>query len=224
MGDVVCIRGRHCDASNCFISGRKSSAVTAPCVAALMLTSTSVSGNLRPAAYRLTAPPDTPTWRPKSATVMPLVARYSDNRMDASVTKTATARQASCCQLGNRRPEGHAGNLPGMATPAKKNQVLFVAEWLNKDGRSDAEIAGELGVRRETVWRWRNGERGLKDSEKPRLAAVLGIEPDAFYRHPDRPSLDDLMRGQDNDIVQQAAEMLEIFIRNTTAKKTNKSA
>lgn len=87
---------------------------------------------------------------------------------------------------------------------------LHIQEWIDKSGLSDETIAGRIqlverdgsvreGVSRETVFRWRKEPWRLDVSKLSALAKALSIEPDDFYHHPDRPSVDALLKDVSKD-------------------------
>lgn len=81
---------------------------------------------------------------------------------------------------------------------------LFLAEWREKRDLSQKELGWRLDppVSDVTVSRWEKaarGERGpgtsqMNDDVKAALAEALQIEPIDLYRHPDRPTADELVR------------------------------
>ena len=100
----------------------------------------------------------------------------------------------------------------------KRPPKLFIAEWRDKFGFTQAELGlrlGSEGVSDVTVSRWETGERRPDIDTLAATAEALGhnLEARDLYRHPDQPSADDLLRGQPPDVVDNAMRMIAAIRR-----------
>ena len=96
---------------------------------------------------------------------------------------------------------------------------LFIEEWMEERGLTD-EILGEtMGKSRTTVWRWRTEQNRLNPKKIFALAKAIGCEPEDFWRPPGRPSLDALVKDATDQTVENAAEVLTIFLTNLAKEK-----
>ena len=43
-------------------------------------------------------------------------------------------------------------------------------------------LADELGIHRQTVWRWETGQTQVEANDVPRIAKALGVTVNALYR------------------------------------------
>lgn len=169
-------------------SGKKSSAVTAPSVAALMRTSTGISGNLSPAAYLLTAAGDTRIARAKSAGVVLDFAKYSDRRM-LSVTSAATDGQAPRYRRGSRQWTPPPAIIAAMATTGVDHFRARLLAYQRASGRGWDDIARELGIARQTPYRWARGDRIPDPPQWPLIAALMECYTEELFLPPDIASL-----------------------------------
>ena len=66
-----------------------------------------------------------------------------------------------------------------------------------------------------TVSRWETGERRPDIDTLAAITEALGhnLEARDLYRHPDQPSADDLLRGQPQDVVENAMKMIVAICR-----------
>mgnify|MGYP003651543131 CR=1 FL=1 len=90
---------------------------------------------------------------------------------------------------------------------------LYLAEWREKVGISQEALGGRLGVSDVTISRWETGKRRPDLDAQAAYAEALGIEPYDLVRHPDQPSADALLRGQPEDVVENAFKMLKAIVR-----------
>lgn len=90
----------------------------------------------------------------------------------------------------------------------KRQRKLFLAEWREKFKLTQPELAARLGVSKMTISRYENDRRGVNVKVLMGLAEALGIEPEDFYRHPDQPSADALLRDQPVSVRDQAIKVI----------------
>lgn len=92
---------------------------------------------------------------------------------------------------------------------------LYIVEHLRRAGKSDSQAARELGVARETVYRWAREQHRLDPEKQARLAVVCGIEASEFNHHPDFPSLDAMVRNKPASVRRKATDILRALTEDT---------
>lgn len=105
--------------------------------------------------------------------------------------------------------------ITGMVTPRigrKKAAHLYIKEWLDHLDLSDEKVANRLGVARETVYRWRTGDRRLNPEKIAALAAALNLEPLDLYRRPSEESLDALVKDAPPELRATAADIVRRLV------------
>lgn len=81
-------------------------------------------------------------------------------------------------------------------SPPPADEVpLRLHEWFELFDLKDDEVAERLGVTTPTVNRWINGRRQVKPREQARIAAMLGITPDALWRTPTADDIAKIVSG-----------------------------
>jgi transcriptional regulator with XRE-family HTH domain len=80
-------------------------------------------------------------------------------------------------------------------------------------GVTELELAGRIHVDRVSVNRYRNERRLLTPEKIQRIADALKIAPEDLWRSPTRPSLDAMVKDAPDEVVQSAAQMMEIFLK-----------
>ena len=71
----------------------------------------------------------------------------------------------------------------------------FIAEWAEKRGLTQADMAHELDTDKSNVSRWFSGTSpGVKSQAK--LAALFHCEPDDLFRHPDEDWIKRFFQGR----------------------------
>jgi len=96
---------------------------------------------------------------------------------------------------------------------AKKPVRLYLAEWREKRGLTQQQLADRLETSDVTISRWETGKRRPDDDAKSAISWVLGIEVVDLYRHPEQPSADALLRGQPTEIQEQAFRVIAAMRR-----------
>lgn len=92
---------------------------------------------------------------------------------------------------------------------------IYLAEWREHFGFTQKELAEKVSVKDMTVSRWERTTRKLNTVKLDKLANALGIEPVDFYRSPDVPSVDAMLRNLPESVRRQAIAIIE------TLSKTN---
>lgn len=91
--------------------------------------------------------------------------------------------------------------------------LLYILEWREKRGLTQQQLADRVGVSDATIARWERRQRKPDTDAQSALAYALGVEPADLWRHPDRPSADELLRDQPADVVENAFRMLRAIRR-----------
>ena len=99
---------------------------------------------------------------------------------------------------------------------ATRPHRIFLTEHMAKLGVSDQRLADRLDVSRETVTRWRKYWNRLNPNKLAEIAAALDIAPQELWQHPDRPSVDALLRDEPDDVVKQIAAALSVTRKTGT--------
>ena len=94
----------------------------------------------------------------------------------------------------------------------RRRAHLYIKEWMDHRGMSDEKAASRLGVARETVWKWRTQPARLNPEKLQGLAAILDMEPQEFYRPPDRPSLDAMVANAPDDVQAMAVDIVRRLV------------
>lgn len=103
-----------------------------------------------------------------------------------------------------------------MAVPRigpRRPRRIYLAEWREKRGLTQAELGERLGVADMTVSRWERATSLLNTNVMAAIAEELHIEPSDLYRPPEQDSADELLRGQPPEIVDQAFKLIRAIRR-----------
>lgn len=101
------------------------------------------------------------------------------------------------------------GYVSGMVT-----RRLYLREHREAHGVSGAEMARRLEINRESLYRLEREPRRVNSEKQAEYAIALGIEPEALWRPPGPPSLDNLTRG----IPPELRAMVFDVVRRMTGK------
>jgi transcriptional regulator with XRE-family HTH domain len=100
---------------------------------------------------------------------------------------------------------------------AKNPPRLFIAEWREKRGLTQEQVGARLGpppgVSDVTVSRWETGKRRAGLDVLAALAEALDCHSTDFFRHPDQPSADALLRDQPAEVQEQAIKLITAIRR-----------
>lgn len=92
---------------------------------------------------------------------------------------------------------------------------LYLQEWRETRGLTQKQVADRLEVDSQTISRWERWAQGRGTERKPdlddlaALAHAYDIEPEDFYHSPARPTPNALLRGQPDDILDQAIRLIQ---------------
>ena len=92
----------------------------------------------------------------------------------------------------------------------------FIREWREAKGKSQQQVADLLDTAKGQISRWENSKRGVNVEVLAALAYALGIEPEDFYRHPNQPSADELLRNASPHVREQAVALVRTLLRTGT--------
>lgn len=88
-------------------------------------------------------------------------------------------------------------------------RLHFIAEWAEHRHLRQADVARELGVDKGLVSRWFAGQLP-KTHNIAALAALLDIEPNMLFRHPDEDWLASFFRSRSNEDLERAKQVLDL--------------
>lgn len=93
---------------------------------------------------------------------------------------------------------------------------IFLKEWREHRELTQETLANRLGTTDVTVSRWETGRAKLNTDVMAAIAEALDIQPGDLFRMPGRPSADDLLRGQPEEVVEQAVRLIQAIRRTGT--------
>lgn len=131
-----------------------------------------------------------------------------------------------CCNLfGHRRSSPDVtglvinmstawGYVTAMVTRIHKGvrARLFLREHREAKGVSAEQMAGRLGIERESVYRLEREQERMDPQKQANYAAALGIAPEALWRPPGVPSIDELLSGAPDDVKTMAADIVQRLV------------
>lgn len=89
---------------------------------------------------------------------------------------------------------------------------LFLKEHREAKGVSAEQMAGRLGIERESVYRLEREPRRMNAEKQAAYAYALGIEPEELWRPPGRPSLDAIISAAPDDVADMAADIVRRLV------------
>src|SRR4051812_48750796 len=97
----------------------------------------------------------------------------------------------------------------------RKPARLYLVEWREKYALTQELLAARLGTSHVTISRWETGKRKPDNDALQAIAEALNPDMDwhALYRHPGRPTADDLLRDQPPEVVEQALRLIKAIRR-----------
>jgi transcriptional regulator with XRE-family HTH domain len=94
-----------------------------------------------------------------------------------------------------------------------RRRQLFLKEHREAKGVSAEQMAGRLGIERESVYRLeREAHTRLTENKKAAYAAALDIEPEDLYWPPGTPSLDGMVANQPDELKAMAADIVRRLV------------
>lgn len=163
-----------------------------------------------------------PATRPKALQVLP--AKAVASAFPETLSRDLHVSSLDCCHIGNTASRKHVagsasdlggllGYRLGMASQTHLQDHLFIKEWMEVRGISDEQLAGILGVARETIWKWRKQQHRLNPRKIATIAAALDIKPEQLWRPPSEPSLDAIVSGAPDEVRATAADIVKRLVR-----------
>lgn len=92
----------------------------------------------------------------------------------------------------------------------KKQRRIFLAAWREHRHLTQEQLALRLGTTTMTVSRWERQVTQMNTDTMDAVAEALGgnLEAEDLYHHPDRPTPNQLLRDQPQDIQDQALSII----------------
>lgn len=105
-------------------------------------------------------------------------------------------------------------NVTGMVTRIHKTVrgKLFLKEHRKAKGLSGEQVAGRLGIDRQSVYRTEADSSRLNVTKQLQWADALGVEPEDLWRPPGRSSLDGMVRDAPPDIQAMAEDIVRRLV------------
>lgn len=91
--------------------------------------------------------------------------------------------------------------------------LLYLQQWREKRGLTQQQLADRVGTSDSTIQRWEQGKRKPDADAMKALAYALDTTPQRLWEHPDRPSADELLRNEAEDVVDTAIKMIRAIKR-----------
>lgn len=105
--------------------------------------------------------------------------------------------------IGQRQNSPLKIELDAMVTRIRhrsgRRRQLYLKEWRNRAKLTQQQLADRLDTTKATISRYENRKREPDVGYLEALADALDREPQDFYRHPDTPSPEELLRGVSDD-------------------------
>ena len=98
-----------------------------------------------------------------------------------------------------------------MKVHPRRPRRVYLAEHREARGLTQKQLADRLGCDVMTVSRWELHKVAISTDALAALSEALGgdmMEPEDLYHHPDRPSPNQLLRGQPAEIQEQALSII----------------
>lgn len=86
---------------------------------------------------------------------------------------------------------------------------VYFKEWREKKELTQEQLAERIGTTHVTVSRMETGSRQWNSGYLAALAHALGIEPQDLFHHPDKPTIDELLRHASPDERVRAVEVVK---------------
>ncbi|AXS42408.1 XRE family transcriptional regulator [Breoghania sp. L-A4] len=111
---------------------------------------------------------------------------------------------------------------PRIHTNKSSRRVHYIAEWAEKRGMRQSDIARDLEVERSTVKRWFDGAVPTKQDHLERLSELLGTDDiSALFRHPDDDWIARFLRDRSEDELDRIIQTLKAAFPRDDPKTAN---
>ena len=137
-----------------------------------------------------------PSWARKSARVIPSAYRSGNRRSTPKLPNRVTLLAMPASMLGVMNEVPRIG--------PHRPPTLYIREWITKRGLNQAQLAERMDTSAANVSRKLNAERKMKAEDLAWFAAALDCEPGDLFRHPDQPTIDELLRDATPEVRRQA--------------------
>lgn len=127
------------------------------------------------------------------------------------MTETWLSSKVSYVADDARAIDGYVSLMVTRIGP-RRPRKLYLQEWREKRGISQEQQADRVDTTKATISRFETGSRKPTTEMLAALADSLEIEPQDFYRHPDTPSADELLRNAPKAVKEQAITVLQAMI------------
>ena len=95
----------------------------------------------------------------------------------------------------------------------KKPLKWFLREWRQHKNLSQDAVAGRMDTNKGQISKLERGEQRMNDYWIAAYANALGVDPAALLHHPDKPTLDDLLRTATSDQISELRSIAEVILR-----------
>lgn len=105
--------------------------------------------------------------------------------------------------------------MPAKIYP-KRTRRVYLTEWREAKNLTQKQLAERLGCDVMTISRWELHKVAISTDALAALAEALGgdmMEPEDLYHHPDKPTPNQLLRDQPQDIQDQALSIIKAIRR-----------
>lgn len=92
----------------------------------------------------------------------------------------------------------------------RRPRKIFLAEHREARGLTQEQLATRLETTAMTISRWERQATAMTTGTLEAIAEALGggLEAEDLYHHPDRPSPNQLLRGQPAEVIDSAMKMI----------------
>jgi len=97
---------------------------------------------------------------------------------------------------------------------------LYIAEWREKAGLTQEQLAERVGTSKASISRWETGERDPTAKVLAAIAYALDREVADLFRDPARPSPDALLAERINGQLQRAVRLINTLIEGKSTTGT----
>ena len=91
----------------------------------------------------------------------------------------------------------------------RKPLRFYVGEWRKRRGLTQQQLADRLGRAKSTISQLENGKMDMSGHYMSALADALDIDPEDLHHHPDRPSVDALLKSASPEQFQAALRVVK---------------
>lgn len=93
---------------------------------------------------------------------------------------------------------------------------VYLREWRESRHLTQDQLAERIGTTKATISRIENGKRPYSEGYLHEVADALNCEVRDLFRHPNAPSIDDLLRTASEPVKNQARALVETLLKTGT--------